>query len=74
MTRKLRRTARDRYTAGVVAAAEAKLGERIGAGTTIVADPERVGSNAAVIYPLARHTLVWCGPEFAPDLWWLIRC
>ena len=71
MTRELRRTARHRYTAGVVAAAEARLGERIGVGTTIVADPDRAGSNAAVIYPLARHTLVWCGPEIAPGLGWL---
>lgn len=65
------RTPRHRYTAGVVAAAEAKLGERIGSGTTIVADPDRAGSNAAVIYPLRRRTLVWCSPEFAPGLGWL---
>jgi GNAT superfamily N-acetyltransferase len=71
MIRKPHQTARRRYTTGVEAAAEARLGERIGVGTTIVADPDRAGSNAAVIYPLAGHTLVWCSPEFAPGLGWL---
>ena len=62
---------RHRYTAGVTAAAEAELGRGIGVGTTIVADPERAGTNAAVIYPLERHTLIWCSPEYAPGLEWL---
>ena len=71
MGHELDQTASHRYRAGVRAAAEAKLGEQIGVGTTIVADPERAGTNAAVIYPLGRHTLVWCSPALAPGLGWL---
>ncbi len=71
MSHELSPRASHRYTAGVKVAAEAKLGERIGVGTTIVADPERAGTNAAVIYPLERHTLIWCSPEHAPGLGWL---
>ena len=71
MGHELEQTASHRYAAGVMAAAEAKLGEPIGVGTTIVADPERAGTNTAVIYPLERHTLVWCSAEHAPALDWL---
>ncbi len=62
---------RHRYTAGVTATAETRLGTDLGIGTTVIADPERAGTNVAVIYPLEQHTLVWCGPEHAPALEYL---
>lgn len=60
--------ATDRYVAGVLRSAAAKLGTDTLDATTVIADPERIGSDVAVIYPLEQHTLIWCSPDHAPGL------
>ncbi len=54
--------ARARVIAAIRNAAEAAFGDEIPAGTTVVASPDRAGSNLAVAYPFGDRTIVWCAP------------
>ena len=60
--------AADRYEAGVLRSAAAKLGTATLNATSVIADPDRTGSDMVVIYPLEHHTLIWCSPDHAPGL------
>jgi GNAT superfamily N-acetyltransferase len=52
----------------VSAAASSTLGRVVPAGTTVVASPDREGSDLAVAYPLGDRTIVWCAPELGARL------
>jgi GNAT superfamily N-acetyltransferase len=49
-------------------AAGRMLGRELGAGTTVVADGGREGSDVAVAYPLGDRTIVWCAPALGERL------
>jgi GNAT superfamily N-acetyltransferase len=53
----------ERYVASMLAAAELASGRPLGSGTTVVADPERVGTGSATCYPLPHVSIVWCDPS-----------
>lgn len=50
----------ERYVAALLAAAEAAHGGPIGPGTTLVVDPQRLGTGTATCYPTPRGAIVWC--------------
>ncbi len=37
-------------------------------GTTVVAAPERAGSDIVVAYAIAEHTVLWCDPALAEPM------
>jgi hypothetical protein len=62
-----------RYFSAVLDDARRELGRDLPLGTTVVASADREGSTAAVAYPLAERTVIWCAPTIAPLLSSLTR-
>ena len=58
----------ERYFASLLAAAETAHGRPLGPGTTIVVDPERVGTGSASCYPTPYTSIVWCDPSLLERL------
>lgn len=58
----------ERYVAALLDAAERAHGRPLGSGTTVVADPERVGTGSASCYPTPDVSIVWCDPRLLERL------
>jgi GNAT superfamily N-acetyltransferase len=52
----------------VTGAAASAFGRTLPPGTTVVATPDREGSNIAVAYPLGAQTIVWCSADLRSEL------